>query len=514
MSHQLKMVSEQGERNFDDLDGIVEEITEICSDAKSQTAMSQGGLPINKDVYMKEGEVTQDEVKRMIEEKKKLAERIEKVQEEFAKKMMDLQGVVNLLSATAAERTVTTFQISTSFFRKFTEKALNFDVGGCMNTFVDTMGELFVRDDDENDATARSILVGHEKLLEDVLSKELMISVNILAIKTTIELLVVILQENYWSEDEKREKVLEAETKRKIDVGQLKTEHPPTKLERILFPLADAFETLMGHWETQVDNFGTVTPDSWDTHPTYQKVLADFVQAQASLDNFLRIRWFLRRKSNIISQVDVIKIQFAVNEMLQMLRKLGGMDKEKIRGTMESIKAVLEGAVEDHTEFEKTISTALKSCQTLLDEFKSSNISEGTVKKVTEDLQNQQKSLEEMAKKTDRGIEERRNKLEQFRQVVILLTRQPRPQRKGNLILRQKVQELDVENPWKRYDRKTDEITSLFEVQEETAQVISELTLKLNQLEENLSMMKGFSKHLSNVSSLPLLKITKIRLGN
>ena len=334
-----------------------------------------------------------------------------------------------------------------------------------MNTLVDTMGELFVRDDDENDATARSILGDHEALLEDVLSKELTISVNILAIKTTVKLLVVILQENYWGEDEKREKVLEAETKWKIDVAQLKIEHLPTKLERILFTLADAFETLMDHWETQVDNIGTVTPDSWDTHPTYQKVLADFVQAQTSLENFLRIRSLLQRKSNIISQVDVIKIQFAVNEMLQMLRKFGGMDKEKIRGTMESVKAVLEGAVEDQTEFEKIISTALKSCQTLLDEFKSSNFLEETVEKVTEDLQNQQKTLEEMAKETDRGIEERRTKLEQFRQVVILLTRQPRPQCKGNLILRQKVQELNAEvkelrNPWKRYDRKTDE--SLF----------------------------------------------------
>ena len=42
----------------------------------------------------------------MIEERKKLVGRIEKGQEEFAKKMTDLLGVVNLLSATAAERAV------------------------------------------------------------------------------------------------------------------------------------------------------------------------------------------------------------------------------------------------------------------------------------------------------------------------------------------------------------------------------------------------------------------------
>ena len=190
------------------------ELTEICTDAKCQTSTSQGELSINKDVYLKEKKVTQDEVKRMIEERKELAERIEKAQEEFAKKMTNLPGVVNLLSATAAERAVTAFQNSTSFFRKFTEKALNFDVGGCLNTFVDmakTMDGLFARDEDENDDTTTledrgTILEDQETVLEDQLSKELKIFVKILAVKTTVELLVFMLQQNIMSEDHKRKR--------------------------------------------------------------------------------------------------------------------------------------------------------------------------------------------------------------------------------------------------------------------------------------------------------------------
>ena len=242
----------QGERNFDDLDGIVGELAEICTNAKGQTSGSQWELEVAKKVNLKEKEITEDHIKRMIEHRKEFFKVIDKAQDEYAAAMMDLPGVFNLLTSTAADTAMSAIHETSSSFRTFTEQAMKLDIVGCVKTIFklgQKIGRLFMERENENRRTT-TIFEDKRTLLEDYLTKESTLYSNISAIRISVGLLVTLLKTENLNKnrDDFGNRTLETKVEADVDFRSLKIEGESTKLETRFSELLKSCASIRNLW--------------------------------------------------------------------------------------------------------------------------------------------------------------------------------------------------------------------------------------------------------------------------
>ena len=194
--------------------------------------------------------------------------------------------------------------------------------------------------------------------------------------------------------------------------------------------------------------------------------------------------------------------------MTQMLLEQGSLQVQRSNDTIWETQAQLEASMRavkkttgKFSELERIVSSLLNVCQTVLSESKAMNPSNEAYEQVISILSEAQDSLETMSKtlkeKLDARTAERNSaaaedaaKPTKDRRYPVLEEIAQRRFAKGK----------ELHTLWKRYDRQTDHITSHFEVQKETAELLSGLAVELNVLEKTLDLMSKASTDLTNVS--------------
>ena len=179
--------------------------------------------------------------------------------------------------------------------------------------------------------------------------------------------------------------------------------------------------------------------------------------------------------------------------------------------------------VEGSTQLKSIVLSILSVCQDVLDEARSGRLTEETrknsIKKLNEsqrslngmsdtknkklidirDIRSIQYSLEAILQEMEGSITSKKDQLEKLQPESSDQTQYKGYEASQKRELLRLAKGQDLYFYWKRYDRQTENITSHFEAQKETAQVLAKLTLELSQLERNLELMSKTSTDLSNV---------------
>ena len=141
-------------------------------------------------------------------------------------------------------------------------------------------------------------------------------------------------------------------------------------------------------------------------------------------------------------------------------------------------------------------------CENAMEESKYFHSSKESHSKILEELISYQGALEEMLNRIESNVDGKSVELKNIKASGPSKSNAS----KGYAVLeqiaiRRSAKKRELHTLWKRYDRKTEEITSHFDAQKETAQVLSRLTLELRQLENTLRLMEKVSANLSEVKA-------------
>ena len=494
LSHQLIEISKQSETNLTELDGIVRELTEICTAAKGWTENNKKELGIRREENIVKSRATKEELETKIGERKKLHREIEKSSQELANVAMDLPGVITLLLASASDKCHSAAFVMSRFLRNISQHALDLkflDLRTVKGELGGLREKLKKRGDEGDDNT----ILEYEEMgdrIEDSLSKEKAIHANFSAIKILMLLLLDMLKKGDMNEQMKYlgDLTLETQEKLKIEIRSLNMKPQDTPLERILCSLTQACEAQQEHWQTQIMNSGT--------HIQFQQqVLTVFMKAKKSIDTMLTSS--LKSKSDIILQVHVLDIQTTVNEEIQKLRKGRKLDEDNcmeiLRRTRNQMPTTMKKVRENLATFKQIISTVFESCQTLLDESRSWRVSKPKIEEVKRNLEEELQLLNRVLQEMEENINAKKAKLKELqKEITLQLCSNGKRSTKRNI----EGNKLHTLN--KKYDQKTDEIVSHFEVQKEMAEVLSKFTSELAHIDETLNVIEGVFGDLSKVS--------------
>ena len=400
--------------------GILAELTETSTVATGHTETTQKQSTITKQVSVTERDTNEEELKVMIEERKKFVKEIDKAQDEFAAVTMELPEALSLLTSTAAETCMTEVYNTSRFFKNLTEKAVRFDLFGCFMTFNEEVKRLtnkFYGSTEENEEGANKAITFEEdetKITEEV-SRDLTIHTRFYAVNSTVDLIIKMLSKQVKFKIQSFDDVIKLTQHRHKDKQRIfeKTKGQED-LERILSSVEEACEMTLTHWEIQMKTSTTHTPPFWYFHPTYQQVAATLVEAHKFLEALEESSWF--------NGTEIQEIKTAVDSMSETLLYQADKDikecTEVITGTLAEVRRALKKVKGEYDEYEELgpiLSTLFNCCQTLLDESQSGNPSQEIREKVKGQLQLVKKSLEQFLGKIKDNIDEKISRLKSLK---------------------------------------------------------------------------------------------------
>ena len=210
----------------------------------------------------------------------------------------------------------------------------------------------------------------------------------------------------------------------------------------------------------------------------------------------------LNSMSNSKNKKMIAKFQKAVESRKRTLSRQGFMSRWTIINDVGKTKLKMETAlkkIERKIEIQRILSTLMSSCDTLLQESKSMAPSVKTRENTVREIRSAQQSLETILQEMEDSITSKSEELRKLQTEASDKTRYKGVEASQKRELERLAKGQDLYFYWKRYDRQTENITSHFEAQKETAQVLSKLTLELTELKRNLELMSKTSTDLSNV---------------
>ena len=490
----MNTVAEKSGSNFDNLNRLLSEMTESCVTAKSQASTCQEKATIKQTVNTNESKENEEKIRNMTEERKKFVNDIVNAQEEFAKMVLDLPGVLSVLTSTAGNRVMSVVRGVAGFFKKVTEKARDFKIFetlgairdglvGATEAVVDYFTEDLL-DDSDQPITFKD----KRTALEEEVEMEQKIYSRIFPFNQTAQLLIVMLsQKDNFDEKSIREKLWQMQDT--LDVTA-----------RAMTKTAEVQESTQ--LKLIVSNILNVCQDVLDearsgrlTEETRKNSIQKVNESQKSLNGM----------SDTKNKKLIDKFQKAVESMKRTLSKQGFMYRWLITNDFGKTKQKLETALkkmERKIKIQQILSSLMNTCDTLLEESKSMTPSGKTREKAIRDIRSVQYSLETILQEMESSITSKSEQLQKLQAESSDQTQYKGCDASQKRELLRLARGQDLYFYWKRYDRQTENITSHFEAQKETAQVLAKLTLELSELERNLELMSKTSTDLSNVRLL------------
>ena len=216
-----------------------------------------------------------------------------------------------------------------------------------------------------------------------------------------------------------------------------------------------------------------------------------------------------------LTYIEVVKMRAAIDLILQMLLDQGNLNIQRSSDVVWEGQAKLDAnmralkKIGNDAELARIVSSILNVCELVLNESKSFHQTEETYQQVISILTEAQESIDAMAKTLKDKLDARTTEKD-------AAATQDATEGKKDIrypVLEQIAQRRfakgkELHTLWKRYDRQTENITSHFEVQKETAELLSGLTVELNVLEKTLDLMSKASTDLTTVSVVEPVHIT------
>ena len=298
---------------------------------------------------------------------------------------------------------------------------------------------------------------------------------KVVSVQTSADLLrQMLLDEKNMRNPELKESLLETQVKLETTKRALSAKGPP-KLERIVSGLLNV--CAMALKECKYFN---------PTAESHSKITEELSGYQRALEEMLSEIEDSMKNVKVVSTTrnEVLPMKTAADQMKQKLLDENNMRNPNITEFFRETQAELEKnkttlKSKGLQELETIVSRLWNVCEMAL------NPTEGSHSKIIEELNRYQKALEEILNKI-----ERHSKPNPCKGYAVL----------EQIALKRSAKNRELHYLWKRYDRKTEEITSHFDAQKETAQVLSQLTLELRQLENTLRLLEKVSVNLSEVS--------------
>ena len=221
-----------------------------------------------------------------------------------------------------------------------------------------------------------------------------------------------------------------------------------------------------------------------------QKSLGQFVgKIKRSIDEMIpRLKRFkaAEEESTTYTKIlpaELVLVQTTADLLQQMLHDEKNIRNPEVKESLRETQAKLERnkitlKAKDHPKLESIVYGLSNVCAMAL------NPTEGSHNEMMEQLRGYQRALKEMLNKTDRP-----SKPNPSQEYPVL----------DKILLKRFAKKMELHCLWERYDRKTEEITSHFDAQKKTAQVLSQLTLELRQFENTLLLLEKVSVTLSEV---------------
>ena len=249
---QTKDIAGQLEDNFSTVNGIISEMTETCTVVGGKFKTNEGQLSVTQEVNLDESEETQQQIKAMIEERKMMADSIEKAEQEFSKVVLGLPGILDLLGTTAVERCMVVLHVASRFFRKYNEKHRKRNNRDCfrlvykeLTLIAEMLYDFFARD--TTDAYEESMFQDKETKKDKESSKDLIMSIKIMQIKTAIDWMIeMLLEQGSLSMHRTRDVVWETEARLGVNMRTLKKIRGEyAKFQELVSNLSDVCQTIL-----------------------------------------------------------------------------------------------------------------------------------------------------------------------------------------------------------------------------------------------------------------------------
>ena len=492
--HKMNTVADKSGSNFDTLNGLLSEMTESCTTTKSQANTCQEKATIKQAVNKNESKENEAKIRNMIEERKKFVNDIVNAQEEFAKMVLGLPGVLSVLTSTAGGRVMSVVRGVTGFFKKVTEKARNFKIFETIGAFRDGVADAaeavvdYFTEDLVDDSDQPISFKDKRTALEEEVEMEQKIYSRIFPFNKTAQLLIVMLsQKDNFDEKSMRAKLWEMQDTLDVTARAMKKTaevEESTQLKSIVSCVLNVCQDVLHEAGS-----GRLTDE------TRRNSIEKLNESQKSLNSMLNTR---NRKL-------IAKFQKAVESMKRTLMKQGFMSRLLITSDFGKNKQKLETALkkmERKIKIQQILSSLMNSCDTLLQESKSMTPSAKTREKAVRDIRSVQYSLENILQEMEGSITSKSEQLQKLQAESSDQTQYKGYEAPQKRELQRLAKGQDLYFYWKRYDRQTENITSHFDAQKETAQVLAKLTLELSELRKNLELMSKTSTDLSNVRLL------------
>ena len=352
-------------------------------------------------------------------------------------------------------------------------------------------------------------LVEARKSLEEIDESSSFSEVEIQEIKTGVKSMSETLLYQADKDINECTKVVTA-TLAKVRSALKKMEGEHAELRPILGTLFDACQTLLN--TSQSGNLLQETREKVKGQMQFvQKSLEQFLEKiKESIDEKLpKLKKFKSAEEAFEESVtysNVLPVKKAADLLKQMLHDEKNMRNPELSDSFRETQANLEMTkrklkTKSTSELVEIVSGLLNVCETVLKESKYFHNSQESHSKILAKLSDHQKELDEMLTRVEDNID---GKSAELKNIKPPGPSKPKPC-EGYAVLEQialkrSAKKRELHSLWKRYDRKTEEITSHFDAQKETAQVLSQLTLELRQLENTLRLLEKVSVNLSEVS--------------
>ena len=487
----MKTVAEKTGSNFATLNGLLAEMTESCTTAKSHASTDQVKASVKERVNSIEKIKTENEIMRMREDRERFVNDIVKAQEEFAKMVLGLPGVLSVLTSTAGGRIMSVARGVAGFFKKVTGKLMFgkvFETLGVIRDGVVDAKEAIVdyfTDDLFDDSDQPISFKDKRTTLEEELEMEQKIYSRIFPFNQTAQLLIVMLsQRENFDEKSIREKLWQMQDTLDVTARAMEKTaevEESTQLRLIVSSVLSVCQVVLD--ETRSRGLSEET-------------------RQSSIEKLNKSQKSLNGMSNTKNKKLIAKFQKAIESMKRTLLRQGLMSRYLIGSDVGKTKQKMEAALrkmEKKIKIQQILSALMNSCDALLQESKSMTPSVKTREKAVRDIRSAQKSLEIILQEMEGTIKSKSEDLQKLQSEASDNTRYKGYDASQKRELERLAKGHDLYFYWKRYDRQTENITSHYDAQKETAQVLSKLTLELMELKRNLELMSKTSADISNV---------------
>ena len=490
-------VAQKTESNFKTLNGLVAEMTETCTIARSREQTNQRVKSGRKEMYQQEGKEVEEKIQSTIEDRKKLIDDIIDAQKEFEKTVLEIPGALGVLSSTAGKRVMSAVKGAAKLFQNFSKNLMTFNLFGCFRTVRDALYDVAdtieecLTDDVVDDSDEPISYEDKRVKFEEEYEKEMKIYSRISSMKEIIKLLISLASKENLNSSEERTELWEMQDSLNFTFSALSKTTEVTKyaeLDELVSSILDVCQEVSD--ETRFRGF-------------HEEVRTKSLK---KLDEVQRSLHAMSKKKNIKL---ILKLQKAVESLIQnpMLSRQGQgylgqrygqryfcrnfFGYNRIENIQEELRDIQKKTGGTYRKIQQIISSLLNACGTLL---KEPNKSHETVR----DLKGTQQSLAKILKDMDSSIKTKREQLES-----LTTTSYQRQDKEYDVSQKRDIERMakgqGLYFQWKRYDRQTENITEHYELQREIAETMSQLALDLIELKKTLDLMSRASTDLSNV---------------